>query len=64
VNPDGSPGEREGAAASLDRSLLLKPIRGGNTFEETVERILQTVRLGLILPNEQLPPERELASML
>lgn len=64
MNPDVSHSEREGAAVSLDRSLLLKPIRGGNTFEETVERILQTIRLGLILPSEQLPPERELATML
>jgi DNA-binding FadR family transcriptional regulator len=51
-------------AIGFDRSLLLTPIRGGNTFEETVERILQTVRLGLIHPGEQLPPERELATML
>lgn len=52
------------AAVGFDRSLLLKPIRGGNTYEETVERILQTIRLGLIHPGEQLPPERELATML
>jgi DNA-binding FadR family transcriptional regulator len=54
----------EGAAVGIDRALLLKPIRGGNTYEETVERILQTIRLGLIHPGEQLPPERELATML
>jgi DNA-binding FadR family transcriptional regulator len=52
------------ATVGFDRSLLLKPIRGGNTYEETVERILQTIRLGLIHPGEQLPPERELATML
>jgi len=52
------------AVVGFDRSLLLKPIRGGNTYEETVERILQTIRLGLIHPGEQLPPERELATML
>jgi DNA-binding FadR family transcriptional regulator len=45
-------------------SLLLTRIRGGNAYEETVERLLQTIRLGLINPGEQLPPERELASML
>jgi DNA-binding FadR family transcriptional regulator len=54
----------EAAAVGIDRALLLKPIRGGNTYEETVERILQTIRLGLIHPGEQLPPERELATML
>ncbi|MEY4312837.1 MAG: hypothetical protein RLZZ319_346, partial [Actinomycetota bacterium] len=40
----------EAAAVGIDRALLLKPIRGGNTYEETVERILQTIRLGLIHP--------------
>lgn len=52
------------ASPVIDRSLLLKPIRGGNAYEETVERILQTIRLGLVHPGEQLPPERELATML
>lgn len=64
MDSDVSENEFAGAAVSFDRSLLLKPIRGGNTFEETVERILQTIRLGLIHPGEQLPPERELATML
>ncbi|MFM7013862.1 MAG: FadR/GntR family transcriptional regulator [Actinomycetota bacterium] len=45
-------------------SLLLKRIRSGNTFEETVERILQTIRLGLAHPGDRLPGERELAAML
>lgn len=53
-----------GVGVDNDRALLLKPIRGGNTFEETVERILQTIRLGLVHAGEQLPPERELATML
>ena len=61
---DVSESESAGATVGFDRSLLLKPIRGGNTYEETVERILQTIRLGLIHPGEQLPPERELATML
>ncbi len=45
-------------------SLLLKKIRSGNAFEETVERLLQTIRLGLAAPGNRLPGERELASML
>lgn len=45
-------------------SLLLTPIPGGNTYEETVERLLQTIRLGLVQPGERLPSERELAAML
>ena len=64
MDSDLSENEPVGAAVTVDRSLLLKPIRGGNTFEETVERILQTIRLGLIHSGEQLPPERELATML
>jgi len=45
-------------------SLLLTKIGGGNAYEETVERILQTIRLGLMHSGDQLPPERELALML
>jgi DNA-binding FadR family transcriptional regulator len=58
--PDG-----EGfSSTSLDGSLLLRPIRGGNAFEETVERLLQTIRLGLVPPGERLAAERELAVLL
>lgn len=42
----------------------MRPVRGGNAFEETVERLLQTIRLGLASPGDQLPPERELAAIL
>lgn len=52
------------SAQPLSGDLLLRPVRGGNAYEETVERLLQTIRLGLILPGQQLPPERELASLL
>ena len=52
------------SAGGADRSLLLTPIRGGNAYEEAVERILHTIRLGLIHPGDQLPPERELATMM
>jgi DNA-binding FadR family transcriptional regulator len=50
--------------SSLDGSLLLRPIRGGNAYEETVERLLQTIRLGLVPPGERLAAERELAVLL
>lgn len=57
-----SPGtESEAFARSL---LLLTPIPGGNSYEETVERLLQTVRLGLMKPGDRFPSERELAVML
>jgi DNA-binding FadR family transcriptional regulator len=43
---------------------LLRPVRPGNAFEDTVGRLLQTIRLGVIGPGEALPPERELAARL
>ncbi|MBG0812947.1 FadR/GntR family transcriptional regulator [Planomonospora sp. ID82291] len=49
----------------MDESRLttvLRPVRSGNAFEETVERLLQAVKLGLVV--DKLPPERELAARL
>lgn len=43
---------------------LLRPVRPQNAFEDTVERLLQTIRLGVLAPGESLPPERELAARL
>lgn len=45
-------------------AAVLRPVRSGNTFEETVQRILQLVRLGLVPDGERLPAERELADRL
>ncbi|WP_432512166.1 FadR/GntR family transcriptional regulator [Kineococcus sp. SYSU DK001] len=44
--------------------VVLRPLRTGNAFEETVERLLQTVRLGLVPPGQRLPAERDLALQL
>lgn len=44
--------------------LLVRSSRPANAYEETMERLLQSVRLGLIAPGERLPSERELAAML
>ncbi len=44
--------------------LIFRPIQGGNTFEQTVERLLQSMKLGVVDPGEQLPVERELAQSL
>lgn len=41
---------------------IFRPVRAGNAFEETVGRLLQTIRLGMIAPGEALPPERDLAT--
>lgn len=49
------------------RSLVpavLRPVRKGNTFEETIERLLQIIHLGTVLVGEKLPPERDLADQL
>ncbi|MEU7450337.1 FCD domain-containing protein [Streptosporangium roseum] len=43
-------------------TTVLRPVRAGNAFEETVERLLQAIKLGVV--TEKLPPERELAVQL
>jgi DNA-binding FadR family transcriptional regulator len=43
---------------------VFRPVRSGNTFEETLARLLQSVRLGIVPPGAALPPERELAARL
>src|ERR1700722_7511680 len=43
---------------------LLGPVRTGNAFEETVERLLNVIKLGLIEPGDRFPAERELAARL
>src|SRR5437763_3836199 len=43
---------------------LFRPVRTGNAFEETVERLLQAIKLGVVPPGERLPAERDLATRL
>lgn len=43
-------------------AALFRPL--GNAFEDTVGRLLQTIRLGVLAPGGRLPPERELAARL
>jgi DNA-binding FadR family transcriptional regulator len=43
---------------------LLGPVRTGNAFEETVERLLTVIKLGLVAPGDRFPAERELAARL
>ncbi|WP_371494324.1 GntR family transcriptional regulator [Kitasatospora sp. NBC_00374] len=52
--------------ALLDRQLgtVFRPVRTGNAFEETVERILQAIKLGVIGHGDRLPAERDLAARL
>ncbi|MFV8165144.1 FadR/GntR family transcriptional regulator [Mycobacterium sp. 134] len=56
AGPDSQPAAAAGA--------LLRPVRLGNAFEDTVGRLLETIRLGVLGPGESLPPERELAARL
>ncbi|OBK75263.1 FadR/GntR family transcriptional regulator [Mycobacterium sp. 1274761.0] len=53
-----------GPDAPLAGEALLRSVRPGNAFEDTVGRLLQTIRLGVLQPGESLPPERELATRL
>ncbi len=50
--------------SEADLAGLLGPVRAGNAFEETVERLLAVIKLGLVAPGNRFPPERELAGML
>lgn len=58
VEPAGSVEPLE----SLAHEALSRPVRGGNAFEETLARLLQLIRLGLVAPGDALAPERELAA--
>ncbi len=45
-------------------ALLKGAVPSGNVFEATVERLGQSVKLGLFAPGEQLPTERDLAGLI
>jgi DNA-binding FadR family transcriptional regulator len=45
----------------LAAEALFRPVRAGNAFEDTVARLLQTIRLGIVPTGGALPSERELA---
>jgi DNA-binding FadR family transcriptional regulator len=48
----------------VDLTGVLRPVRAGNAFEETVERLLTVIKLGLVPRGQRLPAERELAAQL
>lgn len=48
----------------LAEEAFFRPVRPGNAFEDTVQRLLQTIRLGVVAPGGSLPSERELAVRL
>jgi DNA-binding FadR family transcriptional regulator len=43
---------------------MLGQVRAGNAFEETVERLLTVIKLGVVGPGERFPAERDLAVLL
>ena len=56
------PGRRPGRR--VDLAAVLGPVRSQNAFEETVERLLAVIKLGVVGPGERFPAERELAALL
>ncbi len=52
------------ALPQIDLSGVLRPVRAGNAFEETVERLLTIIKLGMVGPGQRFPAERELAAQL
>jgi DNA-binding FadR family transcriptional regulator len=53
-------GAPDAGTASLDDAVF-RPVRAGNSLEDTISRLMQTIRLGVVSPGETLPSERELA---
>jgi DNA-binding FadR family transcriptional regulator len=52
------------ASSGPDLTGLVRPVREGLAFEETVERLLTLIKLGVVGPGERFPAERELAAQL
>ena len=59
-------GTESAGLVPVDRAYdaLLGPVRAGNAFEETLERLLTAIKLGIVTPGARLPPERDLAERL
>ena len=51
-------------AATPAVAAVFEPVQTVTTFEETVERLGTAIRLGLLPPGAQLPPERDLAEQM
>jgi GntR family transcriptional repressor for pyruvate dehydrogenase complex len=52
-----------GMSSALSHTVL-RPARGGNAFEQAVERLAEAIRLGVFEAGDRLPPERELADVM
>jgi len=53
-----------GKVEALWARAVYSPVPVRNAFEVTVERLAQSIRLGVLVDGERLPPERELAETL
>lgn len=51
----------EGNVEALWARAIYSPVPVRNAFEVTVERLAQSIRLGVLADGDRLPPERELA---
>lgn len=50
------------SGGSLVDEAVFRPVRSGNSLEDTVGRLMQTIRLGVVAPGQTLPSERDLAA--
>jgi len=57
-------GVDSGTAPAVWSESLFRPVRDGNAFEATVERLAQAIKLGVVPHGDRLAPERELAEAL
>jgi DNA-binding FadR family transcriptional regulator len=53
-----------GQAPGLELTAVLGPVRSQNAFEETVERLLTVIKLGVVGPGGRFPAERQLSQLL
>ena len=53
-----------GNVEALWTQTLFSPVPVRNAFEVTIERLAQSIRLGVLVEGDRLPPERELADTL
>src|SRR5947199_2335462 len=50
-----------GNVEALWTRTMFSPVPVRNAFEVTIERLAQSIRLGVLVDGDRLPPERELA---
>ena len=53
-----------GQAPGLELTAVLGPVRSQNAFEETVEKLLTVIKLGVVGPGSRFPAERQLSQLL